>query len=136
MAHVIEIKARIINQFFISFLLGFSIVFGLQHYQKIEFMPEYTPTNISGLKPSFEESIPYNTKISYLSMGTYFGNMYKEKGNGLMIIDLYDNKVFNYEMKSRYYFEATVLDYKYGILISIICFIFILFIDNIKIKLT
>ena len=47
-----------------------------------------------------------------------------------------DSDFKKYSVKSFYYTQATMKDYKYGIYISLVLFIISLFFTNFKIKLT
>lgn len=136
MSKTIEIKKVYIRNLVISFLLGFTILYSLEHFGTFRFNHNYSP-EYSG-KPSLEYQVPYSTKVSKILYKTYFDNTVETNGNGFTISDLVSSdSTFNtYSSKSYYYTQATIKDFKYGLYISLGLFFITLLITNFKIKLT
>ena len=137
MSKTIEIKKVHIRNLFLSFILGFGILFGLEHFGKFSYIAD-NPNQNNYEKPSFTQYVPAKTKVLRIYFDSYFNNNIETSGNGFNLADLnYEDTEFNkYSTKSYYYTQATLKDYKYGICISIGLFIISLFFTNFKIKLT
>lgn len=136
MSKTIEIKKVHIRNLLFSFIVGFGILFFLEHFGNFAFNHEYVES--SNAKPSFTTEIPYSTKVSKIKYKTYFENIVETDGNGFTLDDLsYSNSEFNkYSSKSYYYTKATIEDFKYGVFISLGIFAITLFFANFKIKLS
>ena len=135
MSKTITIKKTTIWNFILGFILGFSILFGIEHFGSFSYMVDYG--NIEIDNHSWTQQVPGNTKIAYIEYTSYFGNKIKTSGNGFTIYDLnvHDSDFFKYQNKSYYYTQAMIMDYKYGLIFSIIIFLIALFFSNFKIKL-
>lgn len=138
MSKTIEIKKLHIRNFFLSFILGFAILYGLEHFGKFSFLHD-TPTEYSSdgrIKAVVQ--VPYSTKISEIYYDSYFGRRVITNGNGFDLSDMAftDTDFKKYSSKSYYYTQATIKDFIYGIYISLGLFIISLFFTNFKIKLT
>lgn len=136
MNKTIEIRKLHMINLIISFVVGFTILYSLEHFGTFRFNHHYSPEP-SG-KPSFESQVPYSTKVSKIFYITFFEQTVETNGNGFSIYDLVDSDSrFNtYYSKSYYYTQATFKDYKYGLYISLGMFFISLLITNFKIKLT
>lgn len=137
MSKTIEIKKIHVRNLFLSFILGFIILYGLEHFGKFSYIGDTPPQN-NYEKPSLVQYVPSTTKVSRIYFDSYFDNRVETSGNGFDLYDLnYKDTEFNkYTTKSYYYTQATIEDYKYGIYISLGLFIITLFFTNFKIKLT
>ena len=137
MSKTIEIKKVHLRNLLLSFILGFGILYGLEHFGKFSYLADY-PAQNNYEKPSFEVQVPSTTKALYIHYDSYFNNRVTTNGNGFDLFDLnYSNSDFHkYTNKSYYYTQATLKDFKYGIYISLSLFIISLFFTNFKIKLT
>ncbi|MFY7935964.1 MAG: hypothetical protein ACOVOQ_01195, partial [Flavobacterium sp.] len=138
MSKTIEIKKVHIRNLFLSFILGFGILFGLEHFGKFSYLPD-TPTEYGSdgrIKAVVE--VPYSTKVLQIYFDSYFDNRIETSGNGFDLYDMNyaDGDFKKYSVKSFYYTQATIKDYKYGIYISLALFIITLFFTNFKIRLT
>jgi hypothetical protein len=138
MSKTIEIKKVHIRNLFLSLILGFVILYGLEHFGNFSYLPD-APTEYSsdGIIKAVVE-VPYSTKILRINFDSYFGKRIETNGNGFDLYDLhYSDTDFNkYSTKSYYYTQAAIKDYKFGIYISLGLFIISLFFTNFKIKLT
>ena len=137
MSKTIEIKKEHIRNLFLSFIIGFGILFGLEHFGKFSYIAD-SPNQNNYEKPSFVQYVPATTKVLRIYFDSYFDNRIETSGNGFDLYDMnYSDSDFKkYSVKSFYYTQATLKDYKYGIYISVSLFIFSLFFTNFKIKLT
>ena len=137
MSKTIEIRKVHIRNIILSFLLGFGILFGLEHFGKFSYIADSPPQN-SYEKPSFVQYVPSTTKVLRIYFDSYFNNRIETGGNGFDLYDLnYKDTEFNkYTTKSYYYTQATLVDFKYGVYISLGLFLITLFFTNFKIKLT
>lgn len=136
MSKTIEIKKVHIRNLFLSFILGFGILFGLEHFGKFSYIAD-SPNQSNYEKPSFVQSVPSSTKVLKIYYDSYFNERVETSGNGFDLYDLnYSGTEFNkYSTKSYYYTQATLKDFKYGIYISLGLFFLTLFFSNFKIKL-
>ncbi|OYQ50015.1 hypothetical protein CHU92_00205 [Flavobacterium cyanobacteriorum] len=137
MSKTIEIKKVHIRNLLISFILGFGILFGLEHFGKFSYIAD-SPNQNNYEKPSLVQYVPSNTKVLRIYFDSYFNNRIETAGNGFDLYDMsYANTDFKkYSVKSYYYTKATIKDYKFGVYISLTLFIITLFFTNFKIKLT
>lgn len=135
MGTTLEIRKIHIRNFIFSFVLGFGILFGLEHFGKFEYRYESNYTD--NTKPTFSREISYDTKVTEITYKTYFSKKVSTNGNGFTIADLNfaDTEFNNYPAKSYYYTQSTMKDLIYGIYISIGLFIVSLFFTTFKIKI-
>ena len=138
MSKTIEIKKVHLRNLLLSFILGFGILYGLEHFGKFRYLPD-VPTEYSSdgrIKAVVE--VPYSTRVLYIYFDSFFGNTIETNGNNFTIADLgiSDSEFNKYTSKSYYYTQATIRDFKYGIYISLGLFLLTLFFTNFKIKLS
>lgn len=132
----LNIKRVHIQRFVISLLLGFGILYGIEHFGKFSYLHGYNPPQYE--KPSFEVRVPYLTKATAIYYETYFGNKVETGGNGFTLYDLSnrDSDFHKYSSKSYYYTKATLMDYKYGVAFFIGLFVILTLFANVKIKIS
>lgn len=65
MSKTIEIKKVHIRNLFLSFILGFGILYGLEHFGQFSYKADL-PTQSSYEKPSLSREVPGTTKILYI----------------------------------------------------------------------
>lgn len=138
MNKTIEIKKSTIRNFFLSFIIGFSVLYGLEHFGKFSYITN-SPTEYDEYgRVKMVTYISVSTKVASIFYNSYFGNKIETKGNGFDVGDLnYSETDFDkYEVKSYYYTQATIKDYKYGLYISLGLFLASLFFTTFKIKLS
>lgn len=137
MSKTIEIKKVHVRNLFLSFILGFGILYGLEHFGSFSYKADSPPQN-SYEKPFFSREVPLTTKVLYIYFDSYFDNRIETSGNGFDLYDMnyIDGDFKKYSVKSYYYTQATLKDFKYGIYISLGLLIISLFFTNFKIKLT
>lgn len=139
MSKTIEIKKEHIRNLFLSVIVGFGILFGLEHFGEFSYISKYShinePTEVEGIKQSYNN---YGDTVDKIIYNTLFNSEVITYGNGFTIYDFsFKDSDFNkYSIKSYYYTQATIKDYKFGIYISLGLFIVSLFFTNFKIKLT
>ena len=116
MSKTIEIKKEHIRNLFLSFIIGFGILFGLEHFGKFSYIAD-SPNQNNYEKPSFVQYVPATTKVLRIYFDSYFDNRIETSGNGFDLYDMnYSDSDFKkYSVKSFYYTQATLKDYKYGI---------------------
>lgn len=134
MSKTIEIKKATIRNLFLSFILGFAVLFGLEHFGTFKYI--LVRTSFEG-RPTFEQQVPATTKVSTIEYHTFFKNLFTTDGNGFDAYDLnYSGTEFNtYATKSYYYTQAVIKDFIYGIYISLGIFILSILFSTFKIKL-
>jgi hypothetical protein len=137
MSKTIEIKKVHIRNLFLSFILGFGILYGLEHFGKFSYKVDLSTQN-SYEKHSFSREVPSTTKILKIYYDTYFENRIETSGNGFDIYDMNfsDSDFKKYPVKSYYFTQATIKDYKYGFYISLGLFSLTVFLTSFKIKLS
>lgn len=137
MSKTLEIKKKYIKNMILSIILGFGILYVLEHFGQFDYIPD-SPKQNQNTKTSLVISLPVKTKVLIISFDTFFGNIIETKGNGYNLYDMIHKEgEFNkYSVKSYYFTQATIKDYKFGIYISISLFLISLFFANFKIKLT
>lgn len=138
MSKTIKIKKVHIRNLFISIILGFGILYGLEHFGKFRYLPDAPTEYDSDGRIKAVVEVPYLSKVLQIYFDTFFEKTIQTSGNNFTISDLaFQDSEFNrYTSKSYYYTQATIKDYKYGIYISLGLFIISLFFTNFKIKLT
>lgn len=137
MSKTIEIRKIHIRNLTLSFLFGFGILYGLEHFGQFSYIAD-NPNQNNYEKPSLVQYVPTTTKVLLIYFDSYFNNRIETSGNGFDLYDMnYSGSDFNkYLVKSYYYTQATIKDYKYGIYTSLVLFILSLFFTNFKFKLT
>lgn len=139
MSKTIEIKKVHIRNLIISFVLGFVILYGLEHFGSFSYTSTYSHINERTQVESVTETYNVSSdKVSGIIYNTYFNSEIKTYGNGFLIYDFsFKDTDFNkYSVKSYYYTQAFVKDFKYGIYISLFLFSISLIFNNFKIKLS
>ena len=113
MNKTIEIKKVHIISLFISVILGFSVLYGLEHLGTFSYKVDSPPQN-SNEKPSLSREVPVTTKVLKIYFNSYFDNTIETNGNGFDLYDLnYSDTEFDkYSVRSYYYTKATIEDYK------------------------
>lgn len=139
MKREIKIRKKYIVSLFLSFLIGYIILYGLEHFGEFSYLANSGSSdyNKNG-KISMTSSVSIDTPVSSIYYVSYFGNKIRTSGNGFnvgdMIFKYSDFK--KYSNKSFYYTQATIEDYQYGIYISLGVFLIIIFFLSFKIKLS
>ncbi|HSD09307.1 hypothetical protein [Flavobacterium sp.] len=134
MSKTIEIKKTALQNLFLSFLIGFGVLFGVEHLGKFSYIPE-VERNINE-KPSLVSYVSGDANVASISFESYFGETITTGGNGFKVIDVGYNggEFYNYKNKLYYITEAFKKDSKYGILFSFIIFGIFTFFSNFNIK--
>ena len=138
MNKTIEIKKSTIRNFLLSFIIGFSVLYGLEHFGKFSYIAN-SPTEYDEYgRVKMVTYISGSTKVSSIYFTSYFDNKIETGGNGFDVGDLNyaDTDFDKYSVKSYYYTQATIADYKYGLYISLGLFLISLFFSHFKIKLS
>uniref|UniRef100_UPI0040485A2E bZIP transcription factor n=1 Tax=Mariniflexile sp. TaxID=1979402 RepID=UPI0040485A2E len=133
----IKASLQITKAIVFGLLLGFTMVFAIEHFGKFSYMEEvdYSKNNLSNGKLSFTRDIPYNAKISKIHLTTPFDTYLTFDGGNYIVVDMYSS-FQEYPNKLKYYFKATIKDFKYIVYISIGFFIVILLLTNYKLLKT
>jgi len=134
MAKTIEIKKKTLLFIPISLIIGFIILFTLEHFGTFSYIADYVPEQQG--KPSFTYYVDSNAGVSSIMYKTYFNKEVRTSGNGFTVGDLnFSGTEFNkYSTKLYYYTEATKKDYLYGLMFSGGIFLIFLFFSYFKIK--
>ena len=138
MAKTIIIKKGNILKFIFSFILGFIILYGLEHYGKFSFLEEQTQTVNRNKKLSFTRDISTDANLNTIIYKSFFGKEIRTGGNGFKVKDIYfsSGDFHKYTNKSFYYTKSVVEDYKYGLYFSLGIFTLFMFFTYIKIKIS
>lgn len=136
MSKTIEIKKVHVRNLLLSFVIGFSLLYVLEHFGKFTY--KASSTGYYGGKPSLVSNISGNTEVSSIYYYSYFDTKIETSGNGFDVADVnFEGSDFDkYSVKSYYYTKATIADFKYGVYFSLALFIVTLLFTNFKIKLT
>jgi hypothetical protein len=136
MSKTIVIKKATIFKFLLSFILGFAILYGLEHYGNFSFLEEQTVNRNE--KPSFTRDISLDANLNTIIYSTFFGNEIRTDGNGFQVKDIYfSSGIFHkYTNKSYYYTKSTIEDYKFGLYFGLGIFILLMFFTYVKIKIS
>jgi hypothetical protein len=129
MSKTIEIKKVHFRNLFLSFILGFSILFGLEHFGKFSYILN-SPTSYDNQgRINLVDYVPMSTKASAIYYDTFLGNKITTGGNGFDGNDLAfsDGDFYKYSNKIYYITEAMKLEFKYGIYCSVIIFLLSIF---------
>lgn len=138
MSKTIEIKKVHIRNFILSFILGFGILYGLEHFGKFSYISDSPTEYDSSGRVKLTTYVSANTRVITIYYETFFKNKIETYDNGFDVGDLnYSDTDFDkYSVKSYYYTQATLKDFKFGIYISLGLFLLTLFFTNFKIKLS
>lgn len=133
MSKTITINKKTLLVFLLSLVLGFGILFLIEHFGKFNstYYPVRTETDYG-----FIENTPSDTPLLSISYHTPFGSEVKTSGNGFTIFDMkYKDVGLNlYENKIYYILNGLKTDFLYGLLFSTIIFVITIFFKNFKIK--
>jgi hypothetical protein len=139
MNKIIEVKKKHIRYLTLSIIIGFSILFILNHFGKFHYIPVYNQSNFDsdGRLNTYVE-VPNTNKVALIAYLSYFDSVVQKNGYEFTISDLMDSESnYNkYSYKSYYYIQSTLKDFKYGVCFSIAFFIIALLFTNYKIKLS
>lgn len=138
MSKTIEIKKVHLRNLLLSFILGFGILYGLEHFGKFSYISDSQTEYDSLGRVKMTTYVSATTRVITIYYQTFFKNKITSDGNGFDVGDLnYSDTDFDkYSVKSYYYTQATLKDFKYGIYISLGLFLLTLFFTNFKIKLS
>lgn len=136
MNKTIEIKKTTIRNFILSFIIGFSVLFVLEHFGKFSYTVNTPREYDSSGRLMAYSYVKGDTKVDRIYYDTYFGNKIESSGNNFTVADINyaDTDFDKYSVQSYYYTKASITDSKYGIYISLILFIIALFFSIFKIK--
>lgn len=134
MSKTIEIKKATLLIIPISLIIGFALLFTLEHFGTFSYITDYRPD--AQAKPSFTYYVDSNSGVTSIMYRTYFNKEVMTSGNGFNVGDLnFSETEFNkYTTKIYYYTEATKEDYLYGLMFSGAIFLILLFFSYFKIK--
>lgn len=123
----ITVNPKMIKKFFLSFLLGFISLYFIEHKSSTKAYPGKLDYN--------ERFVNMDLKISALYLETFFGERVPIPTDNWKNRDVYYKSDFhNYKYSSQRYLKATIIDYKYGILFSLIYFLIFIFFSFFKFK--
>ena len=138
MNKTIEIKKSTLRNSLLSIIIGFSVLYGLEHLGSFSYIMDSPPEYDGYGRPKMVTYTSGSTKVSSIYFISYFDNKVTTSGNGFDVGDLNyaDTDFDKYSVKSYYYTQATIEDYKYGLYISLGLFLATLFFTTFKIKLS
>jgi|SRR5690606_24167074 len=138
MSKTITVKKIHIRNLILSFLLGFIILYTLEHFGKFSYIANSPTQYTSTGKIKMTNYVSADTDVTNIFYTTFFDKSIKTSGNNFTVGDLNyaDTEFDKYEIKSYYYTQATIEDFKYGLYISLGLFLLSLFFTEFKIKLT
>ncbi|WP_165045869.1 hypothetical protein [Dysgonomonas sp. ZJ709] len=130
-----SVSSKIVSQLLLSLVLGFSILFAVEHYGNVSFIMGIRDP-LPGEQPSFYADAPPEYPVIKINYTTPFGTDTKVSVSGWRNQDVYfsDGKFYEYKNKVKVYFNAAVKDCQYGFLFSGIIFILLLFFTKFKLK--
>ncbi len=137
MNKTIEIKKERIRDLFLSFLLGFIFLFGLEHFGQFSYIAPSPTTYDQKGRINMVNYIAPQTKVSSIYYQSFFKNKVTTNGNGFSAMDLAytDGDFYIYSNKIYYIIEALKLDFKYGIIISLVLFLLTVFFSIFRFKI-
>ncbi len=137
MARTLAVKKAYIRNLILSIFIGFSILYSLEHFGKFKYIAAEPHSNNFSGKYSFTSKVSGDTPLSSIYYSSFFDNEIRTPGNGFTVADLnYTGSSFHqYSTKSYYYTQATIIDYKYGVYISLVLLLLSIFLTEIKIKI-
>lgn len=135
MSKTIVIKKIYIVHLLISLIIGFGILFGLEHNGKFSYLLENNYSNQNSNKMDFYSFAPPDAKASTIYYETYFGKNVITYNNDFLAKDFgYEGEFHAYKNKLYYIVESVKLDFMYGIAFSMSIFLLFLFFSVFKIK--
>lgn len=138
MSKIIEIKKLHIRNLFLSFILGFGILFILEHFGKFSYIAENNnPAKYDNEKLDFSEFISNDANVKNIYYTTFFDKQIITGGNGFFVKDIgySDGEFYTYSNKIYYIVEAAKTDLKYGFYFSFGLFFISVFFSIFKLKL-
>lgn len=138
MSKTIEIKKVTLRNLILSLVIGFTILFCLEHFGQFSYIAN-TPNEYDDLgRIKTIVNVKSDTEVNAIYYDTFFGNKVTTGGNGFNIYDLSfkDSEFKKYSSKLYYIIEAFKLDINYGFYFSIGIFAIFIFFSNFKIKLS
>lgn len=138
MSRTIEIKKVHIRNLFLSFILGFGILFILEHFGQFSYIAENNnPAKHNNEKLDFSEYISNDSKVKSINYTTFFDRQIITGGNGFLAKDIgySDGEFYTYTNKIYYIVEAVKTDLKYGFYFSLGLFLLTVFFSIFKLKL-
>lgn len=139
MARTIKIRKYLIRNLLLSFIIGGSLLYCLEHFGHFKYFA-HSDTPLKDQQGNYNLTVYHKSsdmvyRIIYIS---FYDSEIETAGNGYNVGDFaYSSSDFNkYSVKSYYYTQATFKDFKYAICFSISIFALTLFFTEIKIKLT
>lgn len=138
MSKTIEIKKAHIRNLILSFLLGFGILFGLEHFGQFGYNAPSPTTYDEQGRINMVDYVSPQTKVTSIYYESFFKNKVTTGGNGFKVKDLayLERDFYTYSNKIYYITEALKLDYIYGLYISIFLFSITVFFSVFKFKFT
>ena len=138
MSKTIEIKKTHIRNLFLSFILGFGILFGLEHFGKIMYKHDYSHVNEKTETEGI--TVSYNTfgdEVKEILFTSPLNSEILINGNGFTMYDLnYKDSEFNkYSNMLYFYTEAFKKDILFGFLFSAVIFVLIWITSTFKFRL-
>lgn len=132
---IIKISTSSILAFFVSYIIGFIIVFTLNHFGKFSYIADQTGVNNEN---SFIAYVPVTNQIADLYYTSFFDSKILIRYPGYQIADIQQKEgdFHIYSNKVQYYTNATIKDYLYILLIGSILFLAYIFFTKFKITLT
>lgn len=138
MSKTIEIKKVHIRNLFLSIIVGFGVLFILEHFGQFSYIAENNnPIRYDNEKPRFSEFISNDTNVRNIYFTTFFGDQVITAGNGFLVKDIgySDGEFYTYSNKIYYIVEAVKTDLKYGFYFSLGLFLLTLLFSIFKFKL-
>lgn len=137
MSKTIEIKKVHIRNLIISLVLGFVILYGLEHFGRFRFIADASSSETYYSNAFESYGSPY-TKLKIIYFDTFFDNQFTTSGNGFTIYDMknIDGEFEKYSVRSYYYTKAMLKDFKQGLFMSFVIFLITIFFTNFKIKIS
>ncbi|WP_276379886.1 hypothetical protein [Flavobacterium sp. H4147] len=137
----ISIKKTTITALLCCLFLGACAVFALNHLGKFTYIAD--TSNVENAdefgRPYLEVPIPVTNGVLSVTYTSYFGSIIKIDRPGFIVDDIRFEgmgKFNQYDNVSKYYINATIKDYNYILLVSVLLFTVYLFFRKFKIKLT
>ncbi|WP_419488768.1 hypothetical protein [Chryseobacterium bernardetii] len=135
----ININHNVLDSIILGFTFALLTVFAIEHFSTFSYIP-----NLSNPVIDYGHKIILNgeydtrtTPVGALYQTTPFGTRIDLPTNGMMCSELlYDSEFKRYSNKGILYLKAVFSDYKFLILIWIICTCIILFFKKYRLKLS
>lgn len=137
MSKTIEIKKVHIRNLLLSIVVGFGILFSLEHFGQFSYIAPSPTTYDEQGRINMVSYISPQTKVSSIYYESFFKEKVTTSGNGFEAKDLAysDGDFYTYSNKIYYITEALKLDIKYGFYFSLGLFLITVFFSIFKFKL-